>query len=56
MPNLSKEEILMKFNSMDAKLINARYRHRHISLIKKIHIGNGKILKQYLLKTLIFNQ
>ena len=34
-PNLSKEEILMKFNSMDAKLINARYRHRHISLIKK---------------------
>ena len=25
----------MKFNSMDAKLINARYRHRHISLIKK---------------------
>ena len=35
MPNLSKEEILMKFNSMDAKLINARYRHRHISLIKK---------------------
>ena len=56
MPNLSKEEILMKFNSMDAKLINARYRHRHISLIKKKkNIGNRKILKQYLLNTLIFN-
>ena len=47
--NLSKEGILMKFSSMGAKLINVRY--YHISLIKK-NTDNGKILKQYLLKTL----
>ena len=33
MPNLSKEEILMKLNSMGVKLINATY--QYISLIKK---------------------
>ena len=54
MPNLSKEEILMKLNSMGVKLINATY--QHISLIKKKMLIMGKILKQYLLKTLIFNQ
>ena len=42
MPNLSKEEILMKFNSMSVKLINTRY--KHISLIKK-HTDNGKNIK-----------
>ena len=42
MPNLSKEEILMKFNSMGAKLINPKY--LHISLIKK-NIDNGKNIK-----------
>ena len=53
MPNLSKEEILMKFNSMGFKLISARW--QHTSLIKKIMIMGSK-LKQYLLKTLILNQ
>ena len=42
MANLSKEEILMKFNSMGAKLINPKY--LHISLIKK-NIDNGKNIK-----------
>ena len=49
MSNLSKEEILMKFNSMGGKLINARY--HHISLIKKKKKKKmimGKILKQNL--------
>ena len=42
MPNLSKEEILMKFNNMGVKLINTRY--KHISFIKK-NIDNGKNIK-----------
>ena len=33
MPDLSKEGILIKFNSMGVKLINAKY--LYISLIKK---------------------
>ena len=50
MPNVSKEKILMKFNSKGVKLINAKL--LHISLIQKILIMRN-ILKQYLLKTLI---
>ena len=42
MPNLSKEEILMKFNSLGVKLINAKY--IDISLIKN-NIDNGKSIK-----------
>ena len=42
MPNLSKEEILMKFNSLGVKLINAKY--IDISLNKN-NIDNGKSIK-----------
>ena len=42
MQNLSKEEKLLKYNSMGAKLINARY--QHVSLIQK-NIDNWKNIK-----------
>ena len=42
MQNLSKEEKLLKSNSMGAKLINARY--QHVSLIQK-NIDNWKNIK-----------
>ena len=51
MPNLSKEKILMKFDSLGAKLINARY--QHISLIKN-NIDNGENIKTILIEDIDF--